>query len=549
MIIEALANALLVWLIKPALDGVFINKNHQLLMMLPVFIIITSVVRCIADYIQKYFIDLVGQHILNNLQLDLYAHLLKSDLALLSKHSSGHFLSKFTNDINNIKNGISFVIVSFAKEFITVMFLIGIMFYNETTLSIIAFLVFPLAVIPIIKLGKKMKKVIGTTQQELENYTEHLDEHFKNIRTIKSFCREKQEIKHVDNFLNRLLIHYKKSISLGALTSPIMEMLSSIAIALIIFYGGYQVLNGITSPGSFFTFIIAFISAYKPIKSLASLNLTFQTGLASTKRIFAVLDQHNTVENIATDKIYNFKNPEIIFDNISFQYEQGRPALNNVSFAIKPKQYVAIVGESGSGKSTLTNLLLKFYNPQQGKVVVDNQDLKNISTNSIRKFISIVTQDVLLFNHSIKENILYGNDSISVKKMMELTKKSNIDEFINSLPEKYNTQIGQSGIALSGGQRQKVAIARALVKDSPILILDEATSALDQISEQYIKEFLNSIRSEKTIIVITHRLSSIKDADTIFVLKKGRLVEEGNHKKLIDKKGEYYRLYKRKIII
>lgn len=549
MIIEALANALLVWLIKPALDGVFINKNHQLLVMIPILIIITSLVRCIADYIQKYFIDLVGQNIINNLQLDLYAHLLKADLTLLNKHSSGHFISKFTNDINNIKNGISFVIVSFAKEAITVIFLIGIMFYNEATLSIIAFFVFPLAIIPIIKLGKRMKKVIGTTQQELENYTEHLDEHFKNIRTIKAFCREKQEINRVENFLNRLLVHYKKSIRLGALTSPIMEMLSSIAIAIIIFYGGYKVLNGVTSPGSFFTFIIAFISAYKPIKSLASLNLTLQTGLASTKRLFMVLDQQNTVENISSDKVYNFKTPEIIFDNISFEYEKNRHALNNVSFSIKPKQYVAIVGESGSGKSTLMNLLLKFYNPQSGRVIVDNQDLKNISTNSIRKFISIVTQDVLLFNHSIKENILYGSDTVSVKKMIDLTKKSKIDEFITSLPEKYETQIGQSGISLSGGQRQKIAIARALVKDSPVLVLDEATSALDQVSEQYIKEFLNSIRSEKTIIIITHRLSSIKDADTIFVLKKGKLVEEGNHKKLIDKKGEYYRLYKRKIII
>lgn len=548
MILEASANAFLVWLVRPALDGVFINKNHSLLMMIPILVIITSIVRGIADYIQKYCIDLVGQNIINDLQIDLYAHLIKSDLSLINKHSSGHFISKFTNDINNIKTAISLVIVSFAKEFLTVLFLVGIMFYNEVTLSFIAFFVFPLAIIPIIKLGKRMKSIIGDTQTQLEDYTENLDEHFKNIRTIKAFCNEKREISHVQKFLNQLLEYYKKSISLGALTSPIMEMLSSVAIAIIIFYGGYKVLNETTSPGSFFTFIVAFIAAYKPIKSLASLNLTLQTGFASTKRIFMVLDKKNTVEHVASDKKYNFKTPEVTFENVSFRYEENRKAIEDVSFNIKPKQYVAIVGESGSGKSTLMNLLLKFYHPQKGKVIIDQQDTKTISTESLRNFISIVTQDVLLFNHSIKENILYGNQKLSTKKMMELTKASRIDDFIKSLPEQYDTIIGQSGISLSGGQRQKISIARALVRNSPILVFDEATSALDQVSEQYIKEFLNSIRKDKTIIIITHRLSSIKDADKIYVLKKGQLVEEGNHKKLIDKKGEYYRLYKKKII-
>lgn len=548
MIIEASANAFLVWLVRPALDGVFINKNHSLLMMIPILVIITSIVRGIADYVQKYFIDLVGQNIINDLQIDLYSHLIKSDLSLINKHSSGHFISKFTNDINNIKTAISLVIVGFAKEFLTVLFLLGIMFYNEITLSMIAFFVFPLAIIPIIKLGKKMKSIISETQTQLEDYTEKLDEHFKNIRTIKAFCSEKKEISHVKKFLNQLLEYYKKSIRLGALTSPIMEMLSSVAIAIIIFYGGYKVLNDTTSPGSFFTFIVAFIAAYKPIKSLASLNLTLQTGFASTKRIFLTLDKKNAVENIASDTKYNFKTPDIKLENVSFRYEPNRKAIENLSLHIKPKQYIAIVGESGSGKSTLMNLLLKFYHPQQGKVVIDNQDIKNISTHSLRNFISIVTQDVLLFNHSIKENILYSNPQLPTKKMIELTKASRIDDFIKLLPKQYDTVIGQSGVSLSGGQRQKISIARALVRNSPILIFDEATSALDQVSEQYIKEFLNSIREDKTIIIITHRLSSIKDADKIFVLKKGELVEEGNHKKLIDKKGEYYRLYKKKII-
>ena len=548
MIIEASANAFLVWLVKPALDGVFINKDHSLLMLIPILVVTTSVVRGLADYLQKYFIDFVGQNIINDLQLKLYSYLIQSDLSFINKHSSGHFISKFTNDITNIKNAISLVIVSFAKEFFTVIFLIGIMFYNETTLSMIAFFVFPLAVLPIIKLGKRMKSVIGETQQQLEDYTENLDEHFKNIRTIKAFCNERKEINRVRQFLNKLLSCYKKSIKLGALTSPIMEMLSSIAIAIIIFYGGYKVLNNTTSAGSFFTFIIAFISAYKPIKSLASLNLTLQTGLASTKRLFNVLDQKNVVEKISTDKKITFKEPSIMFDNVTFRYDKNREAIENVSFAIKPKQYVAIVGESGSGKSTLMNLLLKFYNPSSGTVMIDHRDIHNISTDSVRKFISIVTQDVLLFNHSIKDNITYGNDKISTKQMIEITKKSKIDDFIHNLPEKYDTKIGQSGISLSGGQRQKISIARALVKDAPILIFDEATSALDQVSEQHIKAFLNSMRQQKTIIIITHRLSSIKDADTIFVLKKGTLVEQGNHKKLIDKKGEYYRLYKKKIL-
>lgn len=549
MAIFAIASAFNVWLVKPTLDGIFLNKEIKLLWIVPLLVMVVSTIKAVSDYIQSYYIKFVGQNIINDIQLDLYKHLISADLKFLNQHSSGDLISKFTNDILNLKNSISAVIVNLAKEFLTIVFLVLLMFYNDLTLSLITFIVFPLAVIPISKMGKKMRRVAHRTQEQLCDYVVKLDENFRNIKVIKSFCTEDHEIKDAKIHLHNLLGSYEKATRIESATSPVMEMLGAVAVASIILYGGYQVLEGVTSPGSFFSFIVAFLSAYQPVKSVANLNVTLQNGLASARRIFATLDIHPEAEITKSKNNFAPTSPPLIrFENISFTHHKKKHTLEDISFEVKPNQFVALVGESGSGKSTLLDLLLKFYKFDHGEIYLDKNKLSELSPKSIRKLISFVSQDIMLFDASIKENIRYGTPNASDEEIEHAATMASANQFINDLPEKYNTSIGQFGIQLSGGQKQKIAIARALLKNTPVIVFDEATSSLDQVSEQMIKKSLLQIRNNKTIIMITHRLSTIKDADVIHVIKKGKLVESGKHDKLIENKGEYYRLYSKKIV-
>ena len=545
MIASAAASAFYVWLVKPALDGVLVNKQKDLMILIPAAAIFATLIKSSSDYIQDYLIKFVGQSVINDIQLDLYKKLLHSDLSFLNKHSSGHFLSRFTNDILTLKNSISLMVVSIFRESLTLIFLLAIMFYNDLTLALIAFVIFPVGVYPIVKMGKRIKRISHSIQEELSRYAVRLDESVRNIKAIKSFCAEKQELASAKKSLTDLLLCYVKSIKVESLSSPIMETLGGLAVASIIYYGGRQVLAGNTSPGSFFTFIAALFSAYKPMKSLASLNITLQNGLASASRIFLVIDEPNVIESQNRKKSLTVKNPDISFEDIRFKYSR-KEALKGVSMSIKRNSMVAIVGESGSGKSTLLDLLLKFDDPSSGKILIDGQDTKDVSPKSVRENISIVSQDIMLFNSTIAENIHYGSKSKISKQKIESAAKAAALDFVQDLPEKYDTKVGQFGIELSGGQRQRVAIARAIYKNAKIMIFDEATSSLDQSSEQIIKDAVEKLKSSKTIIFVTHRLSSIQSADHIYVMKNGSVVESGKHKELLDNKKEYYRLYHKK---
>lgn len=545
MIVAAAASAFYVWLVKPALDGVLVNQKGDLMILIPAAAIVATLVKSVSDYFQDYLIKFVGQSVINDLQLDLYKKLINSDLKFLNKHSSGHFISRFTNDILTLKNSISLMVVSIFRESLTLLFLLGIMFYNDFVLALIGFIVFPVGVYPIVKMGKRIKKVSHSIQEELSKYAVRLDESLRNIKAIKSFCAEQKEIDSARKSLKDLLQCYIKSIKIESFSSPIMETLGGLAVASIIYYGGKQVLAGNTSPGSFFTFIAALFSAYKPMKSLAGLNINLQNGLASAKRIFQVIDEPNFIESQNSKKSLSVKESNIQFEDVRFKYGR-KEALKGVSFSIKQNSMVAIVGESGSGKSTLLDLLLKFEDPHSGVIKIDGQDTKDRSPRSVRKNVSIVSQDIMLFNSTIAENIHYGcTGKISKQRIVSAADKAALD-FVKDLPKKYDTAIGQFGIELSGGQRQRLAIARAIYKNSKIMIFDEATSSLDQSSEQLIKEAVEKLKSSKTIIFVTHRLSSIQSADQIYVMKKGVVVESGKHKELLDNKGEYYRLYHKK---
>jgi subfamily B ATP-binding cassette protein MsbA len=550
MVIVAASEASLVLLIEPVLNGIFISKNLSLFKLLPILIVSIACVKGVADYGQHYIIKSIGQSLVNHLQLKLYSHLVHSDLAVLNRASSGQILSKFTNDIFNIRHAVTHAIVNSAKEFLTLAFFIAVMFYNDYKLALATFFIFPFMVLPIVRGGRKMKAITFKTQHKLAEYTKYLNERLHNIKVIKAFCCEKYEVREGKKYLDEILDFYKKSIRVESIVSPIIEVLTSVAIASVITYGGYGVLNGTTTPGSLFSFITTLVLAYKPLKAIASMNVSVQAGIASAKRILEVLDEKTIVEGDAGKKVLKVTKGKITFKKVNFSYEKKHhEVVRDLSLEIKPGQVIAVVGESGSGKSTIIDLLLKFYSPTSGKILIDEQDIAKVSTSSLRQNISFVNQDIMLFDASVKENIAYGITNYDEEKLISAVEVADAEEFIANLKDKYDTMIGKFGIKLSGGQRQRLAIARAILKDAPILVLDEATSSLDQVTELNVKNAILGLKSRyKAIIIITHRLSAIKTSDLIYVMKKGELVESGKHKELLDKKGEYYRLYKKLIL-
>ena len=542
MVVVAVCSALHVWLVKPALDEIFINKNAKMLIVLPIIIIGVTILKGIAEYFQAYLINSIEQKILNTIQLDLYKKLLMSDLAMLNKHSSGNLISHFTNDILNLKTAVSVITINFARESLTLVFLIGLMFYTDPSLAVIAFFAFPLGMLPIIKFGKRIKKIAYKTQDELCNYAIKMDETFRNIKLIKAYCTETFELNRARGALTTLYHHSIKAIKSAAAISPIVDLLGSFAIVGVIMYGGHQVLDGSLSTGGFFSFVVALVTAYKPMKSLANFNMTLQTGLASARRIFTLMDIKNLVETKDSTSA-PIKDADITIKDLYFSHSSDKPTLDGVSIEIPQKKFTAIVGETGSGKSTLVDLLLKFYLPSKGAIFLGKQSINDLSTKAIRETIAVVNQDIMLFDGSVIDNIKYSNTGSSVGAIKDAAASADASSFISKFKNGYDTQIGQFGTQLSGGQRQKIAIARALLKKSKILIFDEATSSLDQISEQRIKDSIMKFKNKKTVIFITHRIQSIQDADVIYVLKDGKVMESGNSKKLLEKRGEYYRLY------
>jgi subfamily B ATP-binding cassette protein MsbA len=543
MIIVAITSASHIALIKPALDDVFLKKNHQMLILLPLVVILIALIKASSSYYQNYLMRYIGQRVITDMQVKLYSHLLYSDLSLILSQSSGKIISRFTNDIVIMRGAVSNLITGLVKESLTVIFLVALMFYQDFYLTIIAFTVFPLAVIPIIKIGRKMRKISRNTQEELGNYTSKLDDSFQSIRIIKSYNKEEYEIKRAGSITENIFSLYLKAIKADAISSPIMEMLGGVGIALVIWYGGVKVMAGDTTPGSFFAFIAAFITAYKPVKSLSSLNNNLQEGLAAAKRVFNIMDSKPEIADRKNARNLSLATGNIKFDSVSFSYNESKKALENVSLEIPAGKTAALVGASGGGKSTIINLLLRFYDLDSGAILIDDVDIRDVTLKSLRKNIAIVTQDITLFDDSIFSNIAYGKENANSEEVMKAAKDSSSHEFISELPNGYDTIIGQNGMRLSGGQRQRISIARAMLKNSPILLLDEATSALDSVSEQQVQKSLELLQKERTTLVIAHRLSTIINADIIYVIKSGVIIEYGTHQELITNSKEYSKLY------
>lgn len=547
MVIVSISSAIHAFLVKPALDDIFFKLNKQMLIIIPVAMVTIGIIKAIAIYFQNYFMKYVGQKIITDMQARLYSHLIYADLAYLQQFSTGKIISRFSNDITIMRTSLSNVLTGIAKEFLTVVALVGVMITLNWQLSILVFVVFPLAIYPIIRMGKRMRKISLNTQEKLGHYTTQLDETFKSIKEVKSYHAEEYEITKSNNILNNIFSLYVQAIKTEVLPSPIIEIITSISVACVIAYGGYEVIAGHTSPGSFIAFIGAFVTAYRPIKSLAELNNNFQEGVAAASRLYEVLDIKPTICDNNKSRKVKFTDADIEFKDVCFSYGKSR-LFDNLSFKVKQGQIAAFVGSSGSGKTTIASLLMRFYDLNNGEINIGNHNLSEVSIDALRQQVTMVGQEVLLFDDTIAMNIAYGKKKATDKEIIAAAKAAAADEFISKLPLGYETIIGQNGFKLSGGQKQRLSIARAILKDSPIIIFDEATSALDNISEAAIQKSIANLKSlGRTIIIIAHRLSSIIDSDVIYVLDQGKIIASGTHDKLLKESAFYKKLYQKSL--
>lgn len=543
MIIAAAMTGANAWIMEPVIDGIFLNEDPNMLIVIPLVIIAIALVKAVAMYGQTVQLNFIGQRIISNMQMQLFAHLMTSDIGTFHEESTGRLISRFTNDIMMMRNAVSNIITGLVRELLSMVFLIGLMIYQSWQLSLIALLIFPMAIWPAMRLGKRMRKLSRNTQDKLGQFTSQLDETFGGVRMVKAYNREQYETERANSIIEHLFSLYYKATRVQAASSPIMEMLGGFAIAGIIYYGGLQVVNGDTTPGGFTSFIVAMLMAYKPLKSLSNLNTSLQNGLAAAERYFAAIDTMPTIRDAADATPLKMEQATIRFENVSFHYTEDSAGVKHIDINVPAGKTVALVGASGSGKSTLINLLLRFYEVQDGAITVDGQDIRSVTLQSLRSQMALVSQEIVLFDDSVRANIAYGREGASEEDIIEAAKNAAAHEFIMAMPRGYDTVIGADGVKLSGGQRQRLAIARAMLKNAPILLLDEATSALDTQSERQVQDALTRLMENRTTLVIAHRLSTIQQANVIYVLQQGEVAEFGNHEELLAKQGIYATLY------
>lgn len=542
MILAGITTAANAYMMKPVLDDIFINRDHSKLFIIPALIILIFFVGSGANYLHTLYMRYVGSKIIADMQMDLFAHLLKSDLQLFHDQSSGRLISRFTNDIQMMRNAVSSTLTAIAKEFITMICLIGVMLYQSVELTLMAGIAFPLAIYPLMRFGKRTRKISNQTQSELGEFTAQLDDVFQGVKTVKSYNREAFEVQRANSTIHRLFKLYFKAARIQAISSPVMEFISGIVIAGVIAYGGWQVIYEGISPGAFFSFIAAFIMAYRPVKALTGLNNVMQEGMAAANRLFDVLDTAPAIIEAPQTQALVYQNGDIQFEHVDFHYGENTGGVNDINIHITSGSKVALVGQSGGGKTTLMNLLMRFYDTNNGRILIDEQDIKTVSQSSLRELIAYVPQEPMLFDDSVAANIGYGKLSATPTEIEEVAKLAAAHDFISALPEGYATMIGPHGVKLSGGQRQRIAIARAMLKNAPILLLDEATSALDNESERLVQQALNTLMQNRTTLMIAHRLTTIRHADQIYVLENGKIVESGTHDSLTSKQGAYFAL-------
>ena len=547
IIISALSTAGVAWLLDPAIKKIFIEKNKVLLFLIPAAIIFAFMLKSLSTYIIRIKTIKISFNIIKNIQILMAEKILKSDTSyIISKHS-GKFISNFTSDTNTLLGVINGIAISAIKEFITLIALMSLMFYQNWKLSLLAIIMIPVAAFFTKKLGKKMGKFVNKSLEASEIFTKSLSEILKATSIIKIFQKEDQELKNFKNVIeDRIDIMSRvEKTRLGA--GPVMETITGIAVAIVVFAGGYLSIQNKIEVGSFFSFLTALMLAYQPVRALAGVNIGINEGIAAAKRIYTLLDNVNEISDHVKSENLIIKNKDIVFENVTFSYPDGTIALKNISTKIKGGSTVALVGKSGSGKSSFINLIPRFYNITSGDIKIDGQSIRNLNIVSLRKEIALVSQEIILFDDTIKSNIAYGKINASDEEILTASNNAVADEFIKKLPNGYDSIIGENGVMLSGGQKQRLSIARAMLKNSSIILLDEATSALDTESETKVKYAIDNLIKNRTTIVIAHRLSTIKNANKIIVLNEGQLVAEGTHEELIQNSKDYQKLYNQEI--
>ena len=541
-LIVSLSTSAIAWLLDPAVKKIFIENDQTFAWLIPLAIIVAFSSKGICLYIARILLIKTGQEVSGELQTKVAKYILNTDIATIEKKHSGKFISNINYDAGQVNSLCSTGILNSMKDSMTLIALVGVMLYQNWKLTLFALIMMPLAAGLAKSLGKRIGKAVSEAGEISGKLTAHLSEILKASKMIRIYQKEDVEFQKSKNIIFQMVNKAAKISSIIVRATPLMEILTGFMIAGFIFFSGSLISSGELQVNQFFSFLAAMMLAYQPIRSLATINMVVFSGAAGAKRIYDVIDQPIKISNDKSLPDLRISEGNIKFSNVSFKYENSNDkAIQDINLDIKGGSMAAFVGHSGAGKSTIINLLPRFYDPQNGEIYIDNQNTRSANLNSLRKSISLVSQDVILFDSSIKENILYANKDASDKEFFESCKFAAAEEFIKDLPQKHETLIGENGVRLSGGQKQRISIARAILKKSPIILLDEATSSLDAESEEVVQSAIKNLTKNKTTLVIAHRLSTIHNADKIFVIKKGNLVDFGTHEELI-KNCDYYKL-------
>jgi len=536
------------WLLDPAVKKIFIEQDRTLAWLIPILIIVAFTTKGLSLYFARINIIRVGQEVAGELQKKISGSILFSDIETLDSRHSGKYISNIMYDSHQVQQLVSTGVLNLMKDSFSIIALVSLMFYQNWKLALFAVLMMPLAATFAKSLGKRVGKTVTQAGEISGHLASFLSEIFKGSKMIRIYQKEKEENNKASQLIDGLVEKNIKHNSIIIRATPIMETLTGIMIAGFIFFSGQLISTGELEVNNFFSFLAAMMLSYQPIRSLATINMVAYQGSAAFKRISKIIDEEIKIKNQAELPELKIKNCNIIFKDIDFKYQTTKEkAVKNINLNFNGGSMTALVGHSGAGKSTIINLLPRFYDPQRGHISIDSQKINEITLNSLRANISLVSQDVILFDDTIKNNIAYANSNASNQEIIEACKFAAAEEFINKMPQKYDTIIGENGIRLSGGQKQRISIARAILKKSPIILLDEATSSLDAESEEVVQNAITNLTKNKTTIVIAHRLSTIHNADKIFVLKNGELIDSGNHEELIKKCNEYKSLYEKQL--